>query len=192
MNDAFSSPSIPKKSVIQLLLEADLVSAPQLEVAKYDRLIYGELPLEDILVMRGWINSQTVDFFANRWPKFMLYNPSEPLGFYLKAAGLLRQEDIDIILKEQRHLGVKFGTMAVLKGWLKEKTLDFFLKHITALREELAAASASAEVETSPPLVLKASGNITFNGDSSPPDRSENDNLPEEEKEEDVEIAWAG
>jgi hypothetical protein len=121
-----------KKPLSNLLLEADLVSSAQLEVALRDQTIYADLRLADILALRGWIKSETVDFFTNQWPELLSNReaPAQPIGFYLKAAGLLNDSQIDVLLEEQKKLGVKFGAMAVLKGWLKEKTVNFFLQHI--------------------------------------------------------------
>ena len=108
-----------------------MVSPAQLQVAMHDHEIYGDLRIEDILALRGWITEETIDFFTNQWPDVLSGCQPQPLGFYLQAAGLLNGEQIEEILVEQKHLGIKFGSMAVLKGWLKQTTLDFFLSYIT-------------------------------------------------------------
>ena len=125
-----SCPSL-EKPVSFLLLEADIVSPAQLQVAMHDQEIYEDLQIEDILALRGWIAEETIDFFTNQWPDILSGCQTQPLGFYLQAAGLLNGEQIEGILIEQKHLGIKFGSMAVLKGWLKQTTLDFFLRYIT-------------------------------------------------------------
>jgi hypothetical protein len=54
-----SCPSL-EKPVTFLLLEADIVSPAQLQVAMHDQEIYGDLQLEDILALRGWITEETM------------------------------------------------------------------------------------------------------------------------------------
>ncbi|NJO94433.1 MAG: hypothetical protein HC820_09080 [Hydrococcus sp. RM1_1_31] len=51
--------------VLQL---AGLISAPQVEVALYDRVQYQELRLGEILVLRGWLKVETADFLPNSGP----------------------------------------------------------------------------------------------------------------------------
>jgi hypothetical protein len=48
------------------------------------------------------------------------------LDYYLQQAALLDEKQIKIILQEPKQLWVRFGSVAVLKGWLKQETLDFF------------------------------------------------------------------
>jgi hypothetical protein len=84
-----SSSTYLRKPLSKLLLEADLVSPAQIEVALHDQTIYEDLRLGDILALRGWIKSETADFFINDWPELLTHVDREthPLGFYLKAAG---------------------------------------------------------------------------------------------------------
>jgi hypothetical protein len=139
-----SRPSL-EKPVSILLLEADMVSPAQLQVAMHDHEIYGDLRIEDILALRGWITEETIDFFTNQWSDVLSGCQPQPLGFYLQAAGLLNGEQIEEILVEQKHLGIKFGSMAVIKGWLKETTLNFFLRYIAPQQR---AKSAFMERQT--------------------------------------------
>jgi len=122
-----------------------MVSPAQLQVAMHDHEIYGDLRIEDILALRGWITEETIDFFTNQWSDVLSGCQPQPLGFYLQAAGLLNGEQIEEILVEQKHLGIKFGSMAVIKGWLKETTLNFFLRYIAPQQR---AKSAFMERQT--------------------------------------------
>jgi hypothetical protein len=48
----------------------------------------------------------------------------------LNEANLLTHEQIKNILIEQNRTMVRFGTLAVLKGYLKQETLDFFIRYL--------------------------------------------------------------
>ena len=112
------------------LQEADLVSKSQIELALLDRSSYPDLKIGDILVLRGWIEQNTVDFFAEKWNDLVQKKARYSLGYYLQQANLLQKEQINVILKEQNQLWLRFGSIAVLKGWLRQGTLDFFLQSL--------------------------------------------------------------
>lgn len=114
----------------KVLQEADLVSVPQIQVALQDQNYYPDLKIGEILALRGWLKQETADFFAQRWPVLLQQKSKHPIGYYMNQAGLVEREQIEEILNEQLRLGVKFGSMAVLKGYLKQTTLDFLLKNL--------------------------------------------------------------
>ncbi len=115
----------------EILREAGLVTEAQIQVALQDQQ-YSPLPLGEILVVRGWLRQETVDFFAESWPRMVTTRDRRPLGYYLQQAHLLQEKQVNLILDEQRKSGVRFGFVAVLKGWLKQRTLDYFLEHLIA------------------------------------------------------------
>lgn len=80
---------------------------------------------------------KTVDFFVEEWPKLIQDKEKRPLGFYLKKASLLTEEQIQQILKEQWQTSYRFGALAVLNGWVKQETVNFFLQYVNpdALQE---------------------------------------------------------
>lgn len=113
-----------------VLREANLVSSFEIEMAlKYQRE-YPGLRLGDILALQGSLDGKTGDFFAEDWSNLIALKQRKPLGYYLERASLLEQKDIQIILEEQKFTQVKFGSMAVLKGYIKPETLDFFLFYL--------------------------------------------------------------
>ncbi|NJQ98487.1 MAG: hypothetical protein HC784_14610 [Hydrococcus sp. CSU_1_8] len=122
--------SIDTKPLGNLLQEADLVSSAQVEVALQDQNCYYDLRIGEILSLRGWLKQKTADFFVQQWPLLVQKRRQQPLGFYLQAAGLLDEEQIRILLSEQAQIGLRVGALAVLKGWLKPTTLEFFLKYL--------------------------------------------------------------
>lgn len=113
-----------------VLQQADLVSAVQLELALKNQTQYSWLRIGEIIALRGWLKQETIDFFAEQWTILHDQKREQPLGYYLKEAALLDEEQISKILTEQGKLRLRFGEIAVLKGWLKQTTLDFFLKHL--------------------------------------------------------------
>lgn len=113
----------------EILREADLITEAQIQVALQDQQ-YSPLPLGEILVVRGWLEQETADFFAESWPRMVQTRNRRPLGYYLQQAYLLREDQVNLILEEQRKLGIRFGSVAVLKGWIKQKTLDYFLDNL--------------------------------------------------------------
>ena len=113
-----------------ILREADLVSENQVELALQVKEHYSHLLLGEILAMQGWLKSETADFFVEEWSNLLEQRYREPLGYYLQQAALLQPEDIEVILEEQIQTGVRFGTIAVLQGFIKSTTLDFFLMNL--------------------------------------------------------------
>lgn len=117
------------KPVGQVLQEAGLINEGQLQVALIEQGIYTNLKLGEILALHGWVKQETADFFGEQMHYLIEKNIHVKIGNYFHQAGLLSQEDIDDILTEQKDLGIKFGSAAVLKGCLKQETLEFFLKY---------------------------------------------------------------
>ena len=130
--DQHSDPNLMPKRLGMILLEADLVSVAQIEVALQDQSYRPDLLLGEILATRGWIQPETADFFAQDWSYLLKHKQelSKPLGWYLQQAALLKEKDIKLILNEQKSTGIRFGTVAVLQGILKSTTLDFFLMYL--------------------------------------------------------------
>jgi hypothetical protein len=111
----------------KLLHNAGLISEKQLENALNIQAKYTKMKLGEILVLQEGLKPKTIDFFVNRWSKIKTEGRQFPIGYYLKKADLLKEEEIQSILTEQKQNKLKFGTLAVQKGWLKQNTIDFFL-----------------------------------------------------------------
>jgi hypothetical protein len=120
------------KPLGQVLEEAGLVNEGQLKVALMEQDIYPNLRIGEILALHSWIKQETADFFAEKMPQLIKKEGSElKIGNFFHQAYLLSEKDIENILSEQKQTGIKFGSIAVLKGYLKQQTLDFFLKYFT-------------------------------------------------------------
>ena len=124
-----------RKMLGQLLHDANLISEAQLEIALSTQADYPEFKIGSILVLRGWIKTETVDFFTTHWQSVFHQKPKHPIGYYFKQAALLNEEQIKSLLAEQKTIKLRFGEIAILKGWLKQKTLNFFLEHLNQVSE---------------------------------------------------------
>ena len=119
----------PRKYIGEILQDAGLISSPQLRTALILQSQFSDCKLGEILVAQGWLKAQTVKFLVDVFSLSQLSNylSQQPIGYYLKEAGLLTNQQIDAIVQEQRKQGCKFCYLAVLEGYLRPKTADFFL-----------------------------------------------------------------
>mgnify|MGYP001795144786 CR=1 FL=1 len=114
----------------QTLRRAGLISFSQIQVALSDQEYNQNLLIGEILALRGWIEQQTADFFADEWQPLTDRLEKYPLGYYLVKSGLLTGEQAYLILEEQKQLWIKFGSIAIIKGLITQDTLNFFLDSI--------------------------------------------------------------
>jgi hypothetical protein len=121
---------IIKKPIGEILEDAGLISQYQIEIALIDQNSYVDTKLGEILALRGWVKQETANFFAEDFPELVNKPDRMRLGEYLMAASLLEEKQVEDILQEQLQIGIKFGYVAVLKGYIKQETLDFFLTHL--------------------------------------------------------------
>ena len=120
----------PVTPIGELLTAAGLISEGQLQTVLYDQQVYQDLCVGEILATRGWLPKKTVDFFCNVFQQHNEDPQDFLLGQCLLEAGLINTDQIQQILKEQQLNHLRFGTVAVLKGFIAQRTLDFFLEHI--------------------------------------------------------------
>ncbi|MCJ2543100.1 hypothetical protein [Thermostichus vulcanus] len=130
-------PSVTQKPSAQLigqvLLQAGLLTEAQVQVALQDQSYCG-VRFGEILVTRGWIKQETVDFLVDQWPELLQRRDKMPLGECLQAAGLLTPFQVEQAVREQRINGMRIGAVIVLNGWLKKNTVDFFLQGLAPNR----------------------------------------------------------
>ena len=118
------------KPIGEILQDAGLITSPQLDVALRDQTYYEDMRLGEILALRGWVKQDTADFFVQEWFKLVNKRIDHPIGFYLRKAGLLSEQDIRIILTKQHKCSLRFGDLAVKQGLVKQNTVDFFLQNL--------------------------------------------------------------
>ncbi|MEY2985730.1 MAG: hypothetical protein RLZZ568_2347 [Cyanobacteriota bacterium] len=122
-------PSKKRQRLGRILLEAALITPAQLEVALYNQQ-HCDYRIGEVIALHGWVKQETIEFFAETWFDLLAESNPMPIGYYLQMAGLLDQNQVDQILAEQKKLGLRFGAIAVLKGWIKQETMDYFLLNL--------------------------------------------------------------
>ena len=115
----------------QILQEAGLISTEQINVAlKIQNNTPEKLKIGQVMVQKGWLKPETIEFFAEDLPKLNNSLQKEPIGFYLKKSQLLNDEQINSILAEQKEVSLRFGEIAAEKKWLKLETVEYILQHL--------------------------------------------------------------
>jgi tetratricopeptide (TPR) repeat protein len=113
------------------LQAAGLLSAEQIEQILWYQRKHRHLRFGEIATQWGWIEPETIDFFVEQLPEVLQKPQKKPLGQYLKSAGLLNDFQIRVILDRQKvETDWRFGQIAVRKGWVTQKTVNFFLNYI--------------------------------------------------------------
>ena len=135
----------------QTLVKASLISEPQVQVALIDCQYNQALRIGEIIALRGWIEQQTADFFADEWYGFVKQIDKYPLGYYLQRSGLLTSQQTEKILAEQKKIWIKFGAVAVLQGFIKQETIDYFLNCLFPIQS---LDSASMGRKNSEPTII--------------------------------------
>ena len=123
-HNSLASTSTKKKPLGQLLNEAGLISAQQIEIALRDQIVNNTgSKIGEIFASRGWIRQQTADFFVEQWYKLLEKKQKQPLVYYFRAAALLDETQINEILEERSKNAnkVRFHHLAVQKGKIKKK-----------------------------------------------------------------------
>lgn len=114
----------------EILHQAGLITGNQVEEILQYQTSNRHLRFGEIAVMWRIIKQETADFFVELFPQLMKDNHKKLVGEYLKLAKLLNDKQIYSILVEQRQTNLRFGEVAVQKGWLKQETIDFVLHYL--------------------------------------------------------------
>ena len=124
----------------ELLQEAGLITPSQVNLVLDTQAKHRHLRFGEIVANLGWVNQETIDFFADHLPKVAAEPRKQPIGHYLKAAQLLSDQQIEAILAEQALTRMRFGEIAVEKGWLKNETVDSILRYLAGDTSNVIAA----------------------------------------------------
>lgn len=114
----------------EILQQAALISPQQVQLALKEQQDHADLKIGEILALHGWIAQDTANFFAQQWLDILKTPRCQPIGYYLQQASLLNEQQVQRILIEQRKMNLPFGELAVLDGFLKPQTRDFFLEQL--------------------------------------------------------------
>ncbi|MEM9137147.1 MAG: hypothetical protein AAGB01_07345 [Cyanobacteria bacterium P01_F01_bin.42] len=61
----------------------------------------------------------------------LIYDPRcKRIGSYLIDAGILTPDQVDVILADQRHSDLKFGEIAVIRGWTTTETVEYLYSKV--------------------------------------------------------------
>ncbi len=71
------------------------------------------------------------------------------LGSYLVEAGLLTQVQVRVALADQQTIGLLFGDVLVLQGWIKKQTIEYFMQNLVLPEREVAVKSANGSFSPS-------------------------------------------
>ena len=137
LNDVSTKKSSSHKPLGELLCEAGLISAQQIEVAMKEQLDNPQIRIGEIFASKGWIKQKTADFFVERWSILLNQAQKQPLAYYFHEAALLDKHQIETILQEQksRQEKIRFHRLAVQQGWLSQQTVNFFVSHLIDSRK---------------------------------------------------------
>jgi hypothetical protein len=91
----------------------------------------------------------------NSVPSPSLSSSSKCIGNYLLEAGLLSAAQVDVILSDQASTGMRFGEIAVSRGWLKEQTIEYLMKHLIMPQQSLPLDLNEDQVEDLPNEVVE-------------------------------------
>ncbi len=61
---------------------------------------------------------------------FPTFSAPKRLGSYLLDAGLLNPDQVNVALNDQKATGMRFGEVLVVRGWLKEQTIEWVMKRV--------------------------------------------------------------
>lgn len=125
------------KPIGQVLEQAGLISDFQIRAALEVQSQGYDVRLGKILVSQALLKPKTVDFFAEQLPKLLQQPTTKPLGYYFQAADLIDAQQINYLLEEQKRTGMLLGELAVERGLLNIKTLNFFLQHLGQTENKL-------------------------------------------------------
>ena len=131
------------KPLGKVLKQAGLISDCQLRTVLEIQSKDNQVKFGKILVSQGILKQKTVDFFVEQFPKLLQQPKKEPLGYYLQQASLIDAKQIETLLEEQKQTKLLLGELVVEKGWLKEKTLKFFLQYLGKTENQVKLLSPS-------------------------------------------------
>lgn len=124
---------LPYISFEDLTLQAGLLTWEQVNLVRRIQLSNKHLSFEDIITEYGWLSKETVSFFTDVFPSILMDDRRKrlPIGYYLRAANLLTDEQINDVLREQnKRSNPLFGQIASEKNWIRQETADLIVRYL--------------------------------------------------------------
>lgn len=100
----------------------------------------------------GWVDdlSQLVPHHhLKETPQRQTIVQGKRLGNYLVDAGLLTPSQIEVALADQQLTGLRLGEVLARRGWIKEETVEYFMKKVIEPDRHDPAGQANAYLESS-------------------------------------------
>ena len=103
-------------------------------------------------------------------PQRQTIHQGKRLGSYLIDAGLLTSAQIEVALADQQLAGIRLGEVLVRRGWIKEGTVEYFMRKVVEPERQASSRQAEAYLESSRNLLktLIQSQNHPQKSDSDP------------------------
>lgn len=115
-----------KKPLGLLLHEAGLLSMDQVEFLLEQQVKSPGQRFGELIVQQGWVNAQTVRFFLVELPQWLKQKRAYSLTEYLQTSGLLSDEQLDQLVRDQKIEPIALELLAIQYGWVKDETVNFF------------------------------------------------------------------
>lgn len=142
------SAEVNNLTLSKLLEDSGIVSKDQIDKALVSQKASSKSSLGQILALSKVVDYKTINFFENSWEIIKENGYQFPLGYYLQKASLLNLNQIHEILLEQKIKNLKFGRIAVAKGWINSKTLHFFIDNLSANSAQLLSLDQLEEYDS--------------------------------------------
>ncbi len=146
-----------QEGLMQKVMEAGLITPSQLEEAQAEEGAHRLLPSEQ-WTLKGWLKPETIDFLLHdkELIEALPVASQQPIGEYLKMAGLLTETQVIEALRLQKQRKIYFGSALVEKEFISEDTLNFFLRYYGHLTDFTSVGDEASRKESLNGAVLDA------------------------------------
>ncbi|MGK7912676.1 MAG: sugar transferase [Synechococcus sp.] len=128
---SFNVRQLTQDELLQALLDAELVAEEQATVIRGLIGASGDLSIPDLLVQKGILSRETVDFFIHQFPILKSAPNSANLGLVMRSANLITaRQEAEVLRYQRMNPRLRFGEIAVNFGYCKQGTVDFFLQSL--------------------------------------------------------------
>ena len=100
----------------------------------------------------GWkddLSQKVPSHLLRETPQRRKISQGKRLGSYLIEAGLLTPAQIEVALADQQLAGIRLGEVLVRRGWIKEETVEYFMRKVVEPERQASTGPAEAYLESS-------------------------------------------
>jgi hypothetical protein len=120
------------------------------------------------------------------------------LGGYLVEAGLLTPAQVDVALNDQKMMdGMRFGEILNARGWVKQQTIEYFMRKIieperrAVERSQVARSTPERDVFRQSAQSPPSRSMVSSDGSKSQPTSNDRKSLPSVNGS-DEDVSWVG